>query len=93
MLLGPQPSPGWEVKPQSIPNSQIPGCLQNPLWEVPSRAPVNNYTPSAGLDFAKKNKALFSAQKAVLNVCCHLVTGMGICCQMTRSRKVFLSVT
>lgn len=54
---------------------------------------VNNYTPSVGLDFAKKNKALFLEQKDVLNVCCHLVAGMWIGYQMTDSRKVFLSVT
>lgn len=63
------------------------------MWEVLVRASVNNYTPSVGLDFAKKNKAFFLGQKDELNACCHLVAGMWIGYQMTDSRKVFLSVT
>ncbi|MBV95341.1 Transmembrane protein 98, partial [Eschrichtius robustus] len=35
---------------------QIPGCLQNTMWEARSRIVVNSSTPSFGLDLVKKIK-------------------------------------
>ena len=67
------------MKPYFIQISQIPGCLQNPMWEATSRIAVNNYTPSFGLDFVEKHKALFLGRGVVLSLCCHLVAGMWMC--------------
>lgn len=49
------------------------------MWEATSRIAVNSYTPSFGLDFLKKNKALFLEPRSVLSLCCHLVAGMLTC--------------
>lgn len=80
---------GWgEEKPYLIQISQMPGCLQNPTWEATGRTVVNNYTPSFGLDFVQKYKALFLGRRAVLGLCCHLVAGMWMCLSrgLARSR-------
>lgn len=82
-------STGWEVKPHSeLLNSRLSAKI--PCGRYPAGPQSTTTPPQLDQIFAKKNKALFLEQKAVLNVCCHPVAGMWIFCQMTDSRKSVL---